>query len=628
MTSLGSKAEMVLIDEDFNDDYTKSVGYFYDADRQTPHQSIASIFYSSASQSYMPWWVTRDTKESTDRFFASHSYYDEPGMSDDWLVFFPVYVPTKGFVLEFDAQSLPVRSLDNLSDLEVFITESEIEPRHLPEVPTFKIAQVPYGRDPDVCEGDWIHYSFSLDQFAGKEIHLNFANHNEDKDILCLDNVKVSRTDIMTIDMAPVEKYTLAESVPLSVTVAPIGNEPVADYTLRLLVNEEEQKTWTGDLNAAETFSYDLPVATGQKLYVRFELSCPGQTWVQTAETRIDRLAFEPVHRVMVEETTSLHCGNCPTGMYTIDKMLADPDFGDRFIPVSVHIAALGFDPMCADDYYTSLPVSNVAPLMFVDRNTEYTSFIPAYDIPYQPANPNSFAYGIAQRMARLTYLDVDVKGDWVIEGNDTTAIKCTSTITPALDVDNANLRVAFILTENNVGLDRNQYWIQENYLSGMDVDDPLEGWRDRGKFVANLRYHDVARAISEYDGNANSVPAKLVTGEKYSYEYTLTIPDTFRDRLSAAVQRQFCCLTAIVLDMTTGEVVNSARVAMSDVAENRNTHSDIAGIIGIDADGASVISTEWYDLSGRRVANPGAGVYLRRDVRSDGAVSTVKVMR
>lgn len=626
-----ANAETVLMQEDFNDDYTKSQAYTYDADRCEPHKSIAQIFYSNFHQCYMPWWIARDNSTTTDRYMASHSYYSEPNESEDWMIMHPVIIDTEGYVLEFDAQSLPVRTLENLSDLCVFITEDVIDVKNIPQTPTKVFEKIPYGEDPDQCENDWTHYTMSLDEWAGKTIYVNFVNRNDDKDILCLDNVKISRPDLAIIKMDPLDTFTSNANYPVSVTVSSASDAILTNYTLTLNVKEGSEErtvqTWTGDIAAGESEKFTADVALNPKVEteVYFTFECDGQSWQQTVSDDVTLLAFEPVHRVFVEETTSLHCGNCPMGMYTFESLLEDEEYGNRFLPVSVHISGLGFDPMASSDYFSNLPKYDAAPLVFVDRYKSYDSFIPAYDLEYDTSNSNSFAYRIASRIDAPTFLGVDVEAKWVTEGEDTTAIKCTAKVTPAIDIAEGDFRVAFILTENNVGLDNNRYWIQENYLSGVDTPSRAGGWSDLPSYVINARYHDVARAISSYDGHLNSLPSEMNASEDYTFSYTLDIPDTRNMQgtytVSNAINNSNCQITAIVIEHSSGMVVNAARVSMSPEADKRISIKDLAGINDVISDNTEVVKTEYFDINGRKVARPQTGFYIQRDTMSDGSV-------
>ena len=622
IANFSANAETVLLSQDFNGDYTKDFPHFLDHDGLDVNSAIASLFYSSTYQAYMPWWVAKDTRESTDSYMISHSYYTSPGQSSDWFVSRAIEVPTTGFVLSFDAKSYPIRNLANLSDLSLYVTETLIDPASLPTTPTKVWTAVPYGENPEVVEGDMVHYTLPLDDFAGKTIYLNFVNENYDKDILCLDNVKVARADVVNITLSEVDPYTADDTYEVTATIDVVGAEGAKNATLLFDVNGEIVDFWEiGNLSSGQTTSLTgvANIVKGEKNVITFRFKADNQEWTQTAEASITGLAFIPTHRLFVEETTSLHCGNCPIGMYTFEKMLEDPQFKDCFFPSSVHIAAMGYDPMATDLYYSKLPDSSVAPLVYPERETVYDGF-KAVDMIYDPTNEETFAYRMARRIATPTYLDVDVAGKWLIyDEDDTTSVQCTATVRPAMTLHGANLRVAFILTENNVGLDGNIYWMQSNYLSGKQVEGNLGGWTQLSDPTMNLRFHDVARAISNYDGHPSSLPADMEVGQDYTYEFTLKVPNTYSydatyGLRSDVIHTHYCELTAIVIDGNTGLVVNAARVPLGEDADNRMALKDMpAGIDDISVDAAADAPARYYDLMGRPVSADHRGFVIVR---------------
>ncbi len=649
--NLSAAAEPVLLFEDFNDPvyYAKSFPYFYNADRLTPHSSIKSLFVSSELGDNMSWWLLRDRSDSEDRFMGSHSYYTEPGTSNDWIISVPIEVPSTGFVLSFDAQSVPLRGADKLSDLALYITETLMDPSQgIPDEETMLFEAVPYGKDINNCENDWIHYTYPLDAYAGKTIHINFVNQNYDNDILCIDNVKVSREDMVTLEADPIDRYTTQSTVKVGATLTALLDGGVADFTVKLTATTgsttKEIKSWRSSLaskGAKEYFEADVELPEiGTETEICFTFESEASKWDVSTKAAVTRMAFNPVHRVLVEETTSLHCGNCPMAIYTLESMIEDERFNGRLVPVSVHIASLGYDPMAVPDYYNNMLTA--APLAIVDRRAQYEGttdpylgFNPANDGNYDPTDENTFAYKVARIMNEPTTIDLSVSGEWVINGADTTAIKCLATVRPAFNLKDKDYRVAFILTENNVGLDNNPFWVQENYVSGTDFESHMGGWTDLPKSVMNARYHDVARVITNFNGHSESLPANMEVSRDYTFNYTMEIPDTYEEVAgngylkAAAIQRQFCNLSAIVIDSSTGQVVNSARVPMSDVTEDRFTASDLVGIedVMIDND-AEVIGTEYFDLSGRRVETPSQGIYLHRDRLSNGSSRTTKSVK
>lgn len=63
-----------------------------------------------------------------------------------------------------------------------------------------------------------------------------------------------------------------------------------------------------------------------------------------------------------------------------------------------------------------------------------------------------------------------------------------------------------------------------------------------------------------------------------------------------------------------------------SPIVYKNKGNVDYVGVNGISAD-SQVVSTKYYDLSGRQVAHPSGNIYIRCDVMSDGAVKSQKVL-
>lgn len=73
---------------------------------------------------------------------------------------------------------------------------------------------------------------------------------------------------------------------------------------------------------------------------------------------------------------------------------------------------------------------------------------------------------------------------------------------------------------------------------------------------------------------------------------------------------------------------VQAVYIDPTDGTEYRSGITEVSSVAGIAAGNAAVASSTYYDLQGRKVANPGAGLYIRRDVLTDGTVKAVKVVK
>jgi hypothetical protein len=339
-----------------------------------------------------------------------------------------------------------------------------------------------------------------------------------------------------------------------------------------------------------------------------------------TIKGTVSRLTHETFRKVLVEESTGMWCGWCPGGMHLVESMNADEDMSQYVIPVSVHV---GNDNLAMPAYGVNLGAGSNAPLFYVNR-TSVGAPSASYDYQLDKTLNGSIAKYVADQHAKIVPVSIDVEGEWVINGTDTTAIKCHAKVTPALSNSNANYRIGFILTENNVGLDNSAYFLQSNYLSGGTGTSYVYPWSELGSYVANLRYNDVAREIDDFKGLSGSLPYELKAEQEYTYDYTMEIPDAeiivagTGEVAAKAIQRQFCTLIAFVIDTDTNEIINVNEYPMSDVAQNRFTSEMYyeqwlaAGIsdITINSDAPAT----YYNLNGIRVdANSLVpGIYIR----------------
>lgn len=617
LCSVCANADNVLFSENFDNDYSQSFPYIYDCDDLEPASSIRALFMGSEGY-YMPWWHLKDSSTDTDRFLASHSYYTHGGTSSDWLGSRGIDVPGTGFVLRFGAQSYTLKSQDDkISDLWLFITESPLDKNNLPTTPTAVFEKVPVGESQDIISGDFTYYEVNLDAYAGKTIYLNFANLNTDKEILCLDDITVSRKDCAEMSLQSYEQYTVDNEFTINVDV--VGVENVDNYSVTYTDENGSDVKYGSNLaaDAVQTFSFVRSINPDQTLNftVKFD---DGKETQSTKTGSVSRLTYSPLHRVLVEESTGAWCGWCPGGISIVENMHADEEMSEYVVAVSVHV---GNDNMAMPAYGVNLGAGSSAPMFFVNR-TNVGAPSATYDYDFDKTKSGSIAKYVVDRHNASTTLGIDVTGDWVIEGTDTIAINCKATVTPALTQNNANLRVGFILTENNVWMEDSEYFAQQNYLSGKTGTQYLKYWSDMDDEVYNVHYNDVARCIENYSGIVNSLPENLAANTEYEVSHQMQIPDvTVYDKgelIAPAVKCAHTNLVAFVVNTSTGEIVNVAEYPMSDIANNRYTtemlYESISGINDITVDSAdSNAPVQYFDLQGRRVLNPSNGLYIRR---------------
>lgn len=320
----------------------------------------------------------------------------------------------------------------------------------------------------------------------------------------------------------------------------------------------------------------------------------------EPAEMVADFVPFVPVNRPLVEEYTALWCGFCPRGFVALEEM--GEEYGADFVALSYH----NDDPMAFTTYYPShvsgYPGSYINRAKEMDPSDLYKNW-PLYRKPLAPAS-----------------VRCDV--EWV--DAEKTMLKATATMTFIKDVAANAYRVGYALVQDGMS---DPEWAQTNNFAGDTDNDRYQGeWWDiftNGSVkLKGLTYNDVVIAYPEYGGVEGSLaqPVKALQNASHSYTFTLADVTGYDPETHPLVQNpDKLRVVAVLVDAATGRPVNCATSNYADGGLVRGVN---------DAAAAQVTSEVWYDMQGRRVANPGRGLYIRMTTCADGTTRSAKVMR
>ncbi len=252
------------------------------------------------------------------------------------------------------------------------------------------------------------------------------------------------------------------------------------------------------------------------------------QTWAEfSLSSDSATLAAESYPRRMVmEEATATWCGWCPRGIVAIDGLKRD--FPDNFLAIAIH--------------------GNGDKMAYVD---EYGLQVNDYPSAFLNRQSTSVSYSWLKRQIEQAGLTTDkmVRIDSVayVEANE--AYKVYTTTRVANSLDNALLRLVYVVTEDSVG----PYKQSNSYADG---DEYMDGFEDLPARVEML-YSDVARFVyPSCNGLEGSVPTSLEACKDYAY--------------AANVSANFICddygklqLTVMLYDAATNTIVNADRMAL-----------------------------------------------------------------
>lgn len=316
------------------------------------------------------------------------------------------------------------------------------------------------------------------------------------------------------------------------------------------------------------------------------------------AEGTLKILAFLPVNRPLVEEYTGLWCGWCPRGYVALETM--KERIGDLFIAVAFH----GGDAMSV---VKSTP-NNVPgfPDAFINRSVELDpSYI--YDAWYEFRNwiPDG---------------DLDVAVEWTDESHS--AIKATATAVFPENHTGADYRFSYILVADGL---TNSRWKQNNSYAGRtsakgEMPGQLGDLFINGESsVSGLTFNDVAIAVTDYKGEAGSIPAEIEVSKEYSHSHIFNLDDVSVAAVKTVPEKMR--VVAVLTEGATGKYVN----CNSSAWMNGEAFAPVSGVEDVTTDGEAV-EVARYTLDGRRVFAPVRGINIIR--YSDGSVRKVLVTK
>lgn len=284
------------------------------------------------------------------------------------------------------------------------------------------------------------------------------------------------------------------------------------------------------------------------------------------ASLAVKMTSQEPNRRMVVEEGTGTWCGWCIRGIVGMRDMIAK--YPDRFIGIAVH-SGDEFQAATYINFLTNECGISGFPGCIINRDGQVRD--PNYN------TMNSYMNSMSQ------YADADVAVNAVLDG---TSIDAEAIVTPGVDMKDANYRVVFVVTEDELPAK------QSNYYAG-GGSGVMGGFEKQPSSVV-VPLADVARGIwpnTTGEGVPSvTLPKEMTEGTPYSI--AMRIPSvTFSKSENLHV-------IALLLNGRTGEIANAGKFRFA--AE------------GIDTVLAPEAAAPAYGLSGQRVNATAHGVVIK----------------
>ena len=616
-------ADTLLFADDFTDPATSYNNFMlYEGDHLTPNSTAQSWQFDADNT---PWYfIISESENSYDYCAGSISMYNPSGKSDDWMVTRQIFLPNTYCYLDFDVQSY----LNNKKDsLQVYVytddaVYSGISDETISRIKTQAVCvfngQAAPGSSQEGLTDDWAHYRIPLEQFAGKNVYIAFANQGTDQSALFVDNIKVVYKSSCLLGLNTKTTVVAQEEIAIN-GIVKITDETNTYETITLFLHNEEKTVSdtirdTGlNLKNGDTYEFRFakkaPLTIGEENTLTVGVILGNDT--KTTDFTIKNLAFETTKKVVVEEITGTWCTNCPDGMVAIEHM--QEALPGQVIPICIH----NKDIYANDDYALALGLTAL-PTARVNRRDTITSPIvintDTYEYSFTSVNGNeSWMDHVLSELE--TEADADVALTKADFNRQTGSLTVSTRVTYAINRNGVAANLFFVLLEDGL------VGVQTNGRANMT--DPIYGdWGKNGKYggqaSVQIAYHDVARAVlaenqSAISGYSGIVPANVKSGE----DINTTI--TFEGVLTALSNPLNAKVVCMLLDANNGRVINADVRSLADA--NPESIGELSAPVQ-----AEVIAI--YSTSGAQLKEIQKGLNILLMQAPDGHTFIRKVMK
>jgi hypothetical protein len=306
-----------------------------------------------------------------------------------------------------------------------------------------------------------------------------------------------------------------------------------------------------------------------------------------TLESYLSAVSFVPTKKVMAEEATGTWCGWCIRGICNMDYMAET--YPETWIGIAVHNG----DPMKVTAYDAAMP-------QIIPGFGGYPSVTTDRTAGFSDPSQLEAAYNQRKNAISPATLDIDNYA-WNPDTREVTFDLQSEFVT---DI-NTELRFGVVFVEDSL-YGTTAQWNQANYYAN-NAQGPMCGYESMPNPVpaAQMKYDHVARAILDSPfGTPSSLPLEISTGSIISYNYTYTIPESWRyDKLH---------IVGFLVDMSTKEILNANNVIRSYVGINTPTFERSVAVypnpfgeytnVTFNLDKASKAGVEVIDIMGKTV--------------------------
>lgn len=625
VATMPALAQQTMFSCDFSDGFPEEVK-LYDLDRNEPSIDMKNVGFDID----IPWIVAED--KGGNMAARSTSWYRKPGTSDDWMVLPAVKITSGSAVLRWKAKS---GDKDYRDGYAVYVSDKGNAPDDFDKsAPLFSIAAE---------KNEWTDHEVSLADYNGKTLYIAFVNNTRDCHTLWIDDLMAGVPPCLEVVSTMARVVEKPGAVTVSGVVSNTSASDVEGFTISYRFGDgqtysrEFDKKVTAGGKTPFSFESEIEIAKNETLPYLLTVESNGET--SSVQCKISAYT----RTIVAEEVTGTWCGYCVRGIANMENLNAK--YGDSFLGIAVHDGtAIWEDPM-AYPRYTNWLFEKFSmrgyPHCTVNRQITLTGD-PGNLLPY---------YNLAT--LRDHYIGLGLTAD--VDAKERT-ISARTSLYSARDIEDADLRLCYVIVENNVHCGDILYdeegnpeeyngWEQNNYYAD-GANGAMGGFENRPSTIpgAEMWYQDVARYISDgFEGIEGSVPARIKESEEITYETTIAMPETIREDANAV-------LAVLLINAKYGDIINAAKLPLSDffnpggvdgceadaseirlvVRDGRVSASSLSPIVSLRVlsfDGRCVASFSGSSTDAALDCDGISGQHIVVAVAADGAQKAVKVL-
>ena len=514
----------------------------YDLDQQILHFSMVQAGFTQGDA----FTALREKRVSHPNLYAaSTSKYkyakdEKHKPSNDWLVTPQIWIRGENAILSWRSKSFCDQE-DLTSGYKIYISTTGNTPKDFNNIPIYYLN--------DESGTQWNTHNVSLKEYAGKRIYIAFVNDNLDKEILGIDDIKIEGKKGLCefeVKNKPYEYGKDAVSIECKVTA--YSDEPVTDIKAYYsYLGDTHQKQISGihlHKNESLDFTFDetIPIVCGDTVKYEVWAEINGNTYERKSYQTISFL-FNPQRRTVIEEGTGMWCGYCPKGIVAMEVL--EKKYPNDFIGIAIHYD----DPMEIKDYRIAMNFPQF-PSGWINRkymSVEPMTLVKEDGISRYTTLNGGFETEFLKAQSEETLADMTLSTENLVN-----KIKATVSTRFAIDRNNVNYQIAFVIVENDV-TDKGYY--QTNYFSGKNVE--IGGYEKLPQRIFPASFQHVARAVfDDYRGIPGSVPTNISAGEIYDFEYIFDLPKLVKNSKNLEI-------IALLVDCASGEILNAINTSL-----------------------------------------------------------------